>query len=330
VSRAKLRFLSGADVRRALPMAQAVEVMAKAFADLSSGQVTVPPRIHMALAEASGDALFMPSYNPAQEHMGVKIVTLFERNRDTHLPFIQALVVVLDATNGSPIGVMDGASITAIRTGAASGAATEALARRDASVAAIFGAGMQGRTQLEAVCAVRRIGQARVFDVDTAAAEAFAQEMGRSLGVPVEVAADATAALAGADVVCTATTADTPVFDDADICPGVHINAVGSYKPDVREIPAQTVVRARVVVDQDEVALEEAGDLIMPMRAGLIRRDHVTTELGSVVAGMAPGRQDDSEITLFKSVGVAVQDLAAAGKVLKNAEAMGLGTELEL
>ena len=330
MSRAKLRFLSGQDVRRALPMAQAVETMKQAFADLSAGLVTVPPRTHMALAEAGGDVLFMPAYNPSQARMGVKIVTLFERNRDTHLPFIQALLVVLDATNGSPIGVMDGATITAIRTGAASGAATDVLARRDAKIAAIFGAGAQGRTQLEAVCAVRDISQARIFDLDPAAAETFAREMSQSLGIAVQAAADSTQAVAGADVICTATTSDTPVFDDADISLGVHINAVGSYKPDVREIPGQTVVRARVVVDQDEVALEEAGDLIMPMRAGLIRRDHVTTELGSVIAGMAPGRQDDSQITLFKSVGVAVQDLAAAGKVLENAEQMGLGTELEL
>jgi len=327
---AKLRFLSGSDVTRALPMAQAVEVMKKAFADLSSGQVTVPPRTHMALAEAGGDALFMPSYSPSQERMGVKIVTLFERNRDTHLPFIQALVVVLDATNGSPIGVMDGATITAIRTGAASGAATDVLARRDATVAAIFGAGTQGRTQLEAVCAVREISQARIFDPDRAAAETFAREMSQSLGLAVQAAADSTRAVAGADVICTATTADRPVFDDADLSDGVHISAVGSHRPNVREIPPETVARARVVVDQAAAALEEAGDLIMPMRAGLIRRDHVTTELGSVVAGMAPGRQDDGQITLFKSVGVAVQDLAATGKVLENAEQMGLGTELEL
>ena len=330
MNKTTLRFLSGADVARALPMAQAVEVMKQAFADLSAGRVTVPPRTHMALPEAGGDALFMPAYNPSQERMGVKIVTLFEQNRDTHLPFIQALVVVLDATNGRPLGVMNGATITAIRTGAASGAATDVLARRDAKVAAIFGAGTQGRTQLEAVCAVRDITEARIFDVNRPAAEAFAREMGALLGIPINVADSSARAVAGADVICTATTADDPVFDDADISPGVHINAVGSYKPDVREIPAATVVRARVVVDQDEVAFEEAGDLIMPMRAGLIHRDHVTTELGSVIAGMVPGRSDDNQITLFKSVGIAVQDLAAAGKILENAEQMGLGTELEM
>ena len=330
MNKTTLRFLSGADVARALPMAQAVEVMKQAFADLSAGRVTMPPRTHMALAEAGGDALFMPAYNPSQERVGVKIVTLFEQNRDTHLPFIQALMVVLDATNGRPIGIMNGATITAIRTGAASGAATDVLARREAKVAAIFGAGTQGRTQLEAVCTVRDITEARIFDVNPAAAEAFAREMGELLGIQINVADSSASAVAGADVICTATTADVPVFDDADISPGVHINAVGSYKPDVREIPGPTVARARVVVDQDEVAFEEAGDLIMPMRAGLIHRDHVTTELGLVIAGMVPGRCDDSQITLFKSVGVAVQDLAAAGTVLENAEQMGLGTELAM
>jgi len=330
MSETTLRFLSGAEVARALPMAAAVEAMKTAFVDLSAGRVTVPPRTHMALTEAGGDALFMPAYHPGQKHMGVKIVTLFEQNRDTHLPFIQALVVVLDATNGRPLGVMQGAMVTAIRTGAASGAATDVLARRDAKVAAIFGAGAQGKTQLQAVCAVRDITEARIFDVSDAAAEAFARDMGRLLNIPVSVAETSQAALAGADVICTATTADTPVFDDADIAPGTHINAVGSYKPDVREIPAATVVRARVVVDQDEVAFEEAGDLIMPMREGLFGRDHVSTELGAVIAGLAPGRSDDEQVTLFKSVGVAVQDLAAAGAILANAEKLGIGTELEL
>ncbi len=330
MSKPKLLFLSGHDVRHALPMAQAVEAMKGAFADLSAGRVTVPPRTHINIAQAEGDALFMPAYSPGAELMGVKIVTLFEQNREIGLPFIQALVVVLDATNGRPVGVMDGTAITAIRTGAASGAATDVLARRDAKVAAIFGAGAQGRTQLEAVCAVRDIREARIFDVSRSAAEAFADRMGRSLGIPVSVADDSAGAVAGADVICTATTATTPVFDDADISPGTHINAVGSYKPEVREVPAATVARAHVVVDQIQAALEEAGDLIMPLQAGLIEREHVATELGAVIAGHAPGRDSDSQVTLFKSVGVGVQDLAAAGKALHSARQLDLGTELTL
>lgn len=311
-------------------MAEAVEAVKHAFIQLSSGRAVVPPRTHVALPEARGDALFMPAYSPEDGRMGLKIVTLFEGNRERGLPFIQALVVVLDAGDGRVLAVMDGTSITAIRTGAASGAATDALARSDAETAAIFGAGIQGRTQLEAVSAVRAIRRARVFDVDASAAEAFAGEMASRLGIAVEASASPTDALAGADVVCTATTSGVPVFGDADLARGVHINAVGSYKPDVREIPAQTVKRARVVVDRLEAAWAEAGDLIMPAADGLIGGDLIHAELGEVLAGQKPGRESDEQVTLFKSVGLAIQDLAAAGRILANAERMNLGTELAL
>jgi ornithine cyclodeaminase/alanine dehydrogenase-like protein (mu-crystallin family) len=262
--------------------------------------------------------------------MGLKIVTLYGENAARGLPRIQALVVVLDAATGTPLAVMDGASLTAIRTGAASGAATDLLARPDASVAAIFGAGPQARTQLEAVCAVRPIRRAMIFDASAERAEALAGAMATQLGIPVRAAATPAEALVGADVVCTATTAVEPVFADRDVAPGTHINAVGSYKPTVREIPGETVRRARVVVDSREAALAEAGDLLIPMAQGLIGKDHIGAELGEIVAGLKRGRESPAEVTLFKSVGVAVQDLAAANRVLAVAERLNLGTEVAL
>jgi ornithine cyclodeaminase/alanine dehydrogenase-like protein (mu-crystallin family) len=183
---------------------------------------------------------------------------------------------------------------------------------------AVFGAGVQARTQLEAVCCVRSIRRARVYDADPAAADRFAVEMSRQLGLPVERAADSAQVLADADVICTATTSPVPVFDDRDVKPGVHINAVGSYKPTVTEIPAATVCRARVVVDHRASALEEAGDLLVPFRAGMIGEEVLGTELGQIVLGQKPGRTSADEITLFKSVGVAIQDLCAAARVLAN------------
>jgi ornithine cyclodeaminase/alanine dehydrogenase-like protein (mu-crystallin family) len=320
-----LRILSGPDVVKALPMKDAVEAMKDAFRSLSTGQAVAPQRIHIHTREPAGDALFMPSYLPGEHRMGVKVVTLFEKNREKGLPLIQALMVLLDGTCGRPLAVLDGAALTAIRTGAASGAATDLLARPDAAKVAVFGAGAQGRTQLEAVCAVRAIQEAKVFDMDQALAATFAREMGESLAIPVEVAASPGEALDRADVVCTATTSKGPVFSDSDIEPGAHINAVGSYKPDRREIPSKTVKRSRVVVDHRPAAMEEAGDLIMPMKDGLINEKHIHAELGEIVAGKKKGRETEAEITFFKSVGNAIQDLAAAQKTLANAERMNLG-----
>ena len=329
MSQSKLLFLSGDDVRRALPMSDAVDAMKQAFAALSAGTAIVPQRTHIALPETGGDALFMPAADVNAGQMGMKIVTLFEGNRAKGLPFIQAIVTLLDASNGRTLSVMNGSMITAIRTGAASGAATDLLARTDAATVAIFGAGVQAQTQLEAVCAVRPIVRASVFDVSPEGTDAFAAEMSQRLGITVTRAASPKDNLAGADVVCTATTSETPVFDDADLAPGTHINAVGSYKPHVREVPAETVVRARVVVDEVDAALEEAGDLLIPIADGLITSDHIVAELGQIVAGAKPGRNNDQEITFFKSVGVAIQDLAAAGRIYANARRDSLGVELD-
>jgi len=330
MSRTKLLFLSAEDARRALPMSDAVEAMKQAFAELSAGQAIVPQRIHMPLPHAGGDVLFMPAAGIDAGRISMKIITLFEGNHAKGLPFIHALIVLIDGIDGRPLAIMDGATLTAMRTGAASGAATDLLARTDAETVAIFGAGVQAQTQLEAVCAVRPIVRASVFDSNTLVAMEFETEMSERLGIPVTAASSARANLFGADIVCTATTAHTPVFDDADLVPGAHINAVGSYKPDVREIPAETVVRARVFVDEIGAVLEEAGDLLVPMRNGLIDRDHIHAELGEIVLGGKMGRGNDREITLFKSVGIAIQDLAAAGRILTNARRDGLGTELEL
>jgi len=327
---ATLRFLSAREVRRALPMPDAVEAMKGALAALSMGEAAVPPRTPLALADPPGTALVMPAYVPTDGRLGVKIVTLVGANRQRGLPMLQGLMVLFDAPTGSPLAVMDAATLTAIRTGAASGAATDLLARPASATVAIFGAGVQGRTQLEAVCAVRPIRRCRVFDPAGEAARSFADEMAERLGIPVEAADTPAEALAGADVVCTATTASEPVFEDADLAPGVHLNAVGAYQPPAREVPAETVCRARVVVDQRAAALEEAGDLVVPIREGRITEAHIAAEVGEIVAGRATGRQTDEQVTLFKSVGVAVEDVSAASAALAGAERLGLGTDVPL
>jgi ornithine cyclodeaminase/alanine dehydrogenase-like protein (mu-crystallin family) len=326
----KLRVLSAEDVRRALPMREAVEGMKAAFAQLSTGRATVPLRTPLEVPAHNGVTLFMPAYLADDDRMAIKIVSVFNDNPSQGLPLIHALVVVVDASSGRPQAAIDGTYLTALRTGAVSGAATDLLARPDAAAAAIFGAGTQGRTQLEAVCAVRPISEAWVYDPNPEQAQTYAEEMSERLALPVRAAGVPSVALERADIVCTATTSSTPVFVDRDLGPGVHINAVGAYTPEMQEIPAETVVRAKVVIDQREASMAEAGDLIIPMKQGLIGKEHIYAELGELVAGIKPGRTAADEVTLFKSVGVAVQDVAAAAAVLAAAERLGLGVEVAL
>jgi len=325
-----IRILTAEDVREALPMDVAIEAMRRAFAELSSGSACVPPRGHMDFASHDGVALIMSASSPGTGRIGLKAITLFGGNPAQGLPRIHAVVLLLDAATGVPLALLDGASLTAIRTGAGSGVATDLLARSDAKTVAILGAGVQGRTQLEAVCAVRRIEQARVYDPASETAARFAREMTERLGVPVETAQSASQALAEADIVCAATVSETPAFADADLRPGTHVNAIGSYKPHVQEVPSATVARARVVVDHRDSALAETGDLLIPISEGLFDAARIHAEIGEIILGRAPGRGSDDEITLYKAVGVAVQDLAAASRAFDRARSLGIGTAATL
>jgi alanine dehydrogenase len=328
-----LRILSAADVRQAVTMAEAIQAVREAYVQLSAGQAVVPLRTPVEVASREAVTLFMPAYLATSDALAAKIVSVFPGNPARGLPLIHAVVIVVDAETGRPAALMDGTYLTALRTGAASGVATDLLARRDARVAAIFGAGAQARTQLQAVCTVRRIEQVWVYDVSAGAAAAYVEEM-RQRGAPIPAdvrAADSPAqAVRDADVICTATTSTTPVFADADLKLGVHISGVGAYTPQMQEVPAETVARARVVVDSRTASLAEAGDLLIPLRQGLLTESDIHGEIGEVAAGTIPGRQSDEEITFFKSVGVAVQDVAVADLVLRRAVERGLGVEVEL
>jgi ornithine cyclodeaminase len=233
----------------------------------------------------------------------------------------------LEANTGKPIALLEGSSLTAIRTGAASGLATDILSRPDSHVAAIFGAGAQGRTQLEAICTVRTIEQVWVYDSSQKSAEAFMSELAGMDPIPhdVRIAKTSEEAIQQADIICTATTSISPVFDDSKLKPGVHISAIGSYTPEMQEIPSETMRRAHIVVDSLSATLAETGDLVIPIRAGLIKTEDIDTELGEILLGRKPGRKSPDEITLFKSVGVAVQDAMAAQVAMENAQKLGLG-----
>ena len=322
-------ILNATDVRRALPIGAAIDAMRRAFAALSDGRAEVPLRAHLPVPAHHGVCLVMPALvdDPPEQALAVKVVSLFEHNAQRGLARIQAAVLVVDPQTGCPVALLEGATLTAIRTGAASGAATDLLARPDSTTAAIFGAGVQARTQLEAICTVRTIRTVWVYDPATEAARAFAEQVAGQGPIPgdVRVAASPQEAVAFADVISTATTSAVPVFDDADLKPGVHVNAIGSYQPDVQEIPPETIARALLVVDSRQAALSETGDLIQPMRQGRITADHVHAELGELVLGRKPGRARPDQVTLFKAVGVAVQDAVAASVALRRAEQLGLG-----
>jgi alanine dehydrogenase len=329
----KLRVISKEEIRQLVPMAQAIELVKHAFAQLSAGDAVVPVRTQMEVGPHEGVALFMPAYLSKTDQLGLKIVSVFPRNLASGIPTIHALITVVDASTGQPRAVMDGTYLTALRTGAASGAATDLLARKDARVAAIFGAGVQGRTQLEAVCEVREIETARVYDVNRDAAGTFASEMrdrGGKVQCDIVVAESPADAVRQADIVCTTTTARQPVFDDSDVKDGTHINAVGAFTPDTRETPEATIVRAKLFVDSREACWAEAGDLIIPRSKGLISESDIEAELGELVSGTKPGRSNETEVTFFKSVGNAVQDVTVAAHVMAEAERLDLGIEVEI
>lgn len=326
-------ILTAEEVHKALPMKETIEAMKRAYAALSDGRAEVPLRARLSIPPHQATTLFMPAYvqSPEGEALAVKVVSLFPKNPERGLALIQAAVLVLDAENGQATALLEGSSLTVIRTGAASGAAIDLLARKDSRVAAIFGAGAQGRTQLEAACAARRLKKIFVYDADPDKARVFAQEMAGRLSIPkgIQVADNAKEACENADIICTATTSTKPVFEDKFIKPGTHISGVGSYTPDMQEIPAETVLRAKVVVDSRAASLEEAGDIIQPLRAGLFDESHIHAELGEIILVKKAGRQTREEITFFKSVGIAVQDAMAAQLALENARKMNLGHEVQ-
>ena len=325
----RFTYLSREDVRKSVTMAEAIELMSEAFGLLSSGAATLPVRQNLAVPEVRGEFLLMPVCVPQLQHFALKTVSIHGGNGDVGLPFIHAMILLLHAQTGQPQALMDGEWLTALRTGAASGLATRLLARPDASVAAIVGAGVQARTQLEAISLVRPIKTAWVLNRDPKRAERFAQEMSDALNVEVKVAPSADV-LGEADIICTATSSPKPLFQACHINAGTHINAVGAYRANMHEVPGAIVARARVIVDQREAALREAGDLLIPMAQGLFEADHIRGELGELIEHAALGRTAPGDITLFKSVGNAVQDLAVAACAFKNATSKGFGNRLPL
>ncbi|HEV3095978.1 MAG TPA: ornithine cyclodeaminase family protein [Candidatus Dormibacteraeota bacterium] len=330
----KVTVLSAEDVARLLPMRDCIQVMRDALAALARGKALVPLRMVMRMPDASGFLGVMPGQIDADGGrdgaLGMKAVSVFPGNASRGIDTHQGAVLLFEPDTGRLAALMDGATITAIRTAAVSGVATELLARRDASELAILGAGVQARTHLDAIAEVRPLRQVRVWSRNPQHAAELVEASAARYPASIEAVPSAEAAVRGADVVATVTASPQPVLQRAWVKDGAHINAVGSSIPSTREIDTATMTAARLFVDRRESALNEAGDLLMPMREGAFAADHIQAELGEVIIGSDPGRRSEVELTVFKSLGLAVEDVAAAAFILKRAQETGIGQTVRM
>ena len=323
-------LLNKNDVMKVLDMSQCMEVVEKAFAELASGTAVLPLRINLFTQE--GLALYMPAYLKEMGALACKVVTSYVNNPAKHnLPTIMGKVLLQDPETGDVICIMDGGYLTAVRTGAASGVATRYLAREDrGQKVGIFGAGAQARTQLWAMTIARDIAKACVYDVNDEAVSRFITEMTDKLQVDIVRASSPDQILEEADIICTASSSPTPLFDGSKVREGTHINGVGSHTPKAREMDTAIIKRSKVIADSYDACLREAGDIIIPIEEGVIDKSHLYAELGEVITGKKTGRADAREITLFKSNGLAIQDTATAKLVYDKAVPAGIGTSVEL
>jgi alanine dehydrogenase len=318
------------DVPDLLPMDECIDAMGQVLSALTRGDAVMPLRSVLSLPDDRGALVTMPTLLPQAGAMGLKVITAFPGNQDTEFDSHQGAVMLFEAEHGRPLVIADATAITAIRTAAVSGLATRLLARENAADLAIIGSGTQASTHLEAMRTVRDIGRVRVWSRNAERVRAFASRETERHGLEVQPVGSAHEAVDGADVICTCTSASEPVVLGSWVSPGTHINAVGSSIPTARELDSDLVARSRFYVDRRESAENEAGDYLIPKGQGAIRDDHIVAELGEVVLGTATARSSPEEITVFKSLGLAVEDLASVQLIHGKAVAGGRGTWVEL
>ncbi|MEW9516470.1 ornithine cyclodeaminase family protein [Streptomyces tubercidicus] len=324
--------LGRSQIEALLDMDALIDALASAMADLSAGRAAAPDRVAVTVPERDAFLAAMPGYVPSSGALTSKLVSVFPQNGGTPVPTHQALIAVFDPATGAPTALLDGTAITTARTAACSALSARLLAREDASVLAVLGTGAQARSHAEAMCRVRPIRQIRVAGRDRTKAAVLADELSAALQVPAE-AATCAEALDGADIAAAATHSVEPVIRRSWLTPGVHVTSVG-FNPEGREIDDATVAEALVCVESRQAALAPfpagSNDLLHPLRDGIITDAHVPTELGELLTGSKPGRSSDQQITLYKSVGVAVQDAAAAALVVAAARERSVGAEIGL
>ena len=324
-----MRILSRRDVKWLLPMEDCVDAMADAMVAASSGTVSVPPRSMTSLIDDSGHMFLMPASALEPPVYGAKVIGHHLGNPAKGLPSVQGYIALFDHETGAPLAIIEGSAITALRTAAASALATRELARPEACSPGVMGTGVQAEAHIEAIACVRDIDRVLVWGRDASKARAFAADQARISGLSVHATSNP-ADVAGCDVVTTATGASEPVLHGEQLAPGAHVNLVGAHTPDTREADTAAMTRARIYVDLLQSALDEAGDILIPIRERVISTDAIVGELGQLVAGDIEGRTAHDDITLYKSLGIAAQDLFAAARVYERALQEDSGTEVAL
>ncbi|MDA4130736.1 MAG: ornithine cyclodeaminase family protein [Thaumarchaeota archaeon] len=320
--------LSRSDLEQLLPMDQTINVLEQAFRELAEGKVMMIPRSIVVLPKVDGWIGIMPAY--VMNSFATKIVTLYRKNMEKNLPTIMGTIVLNDPETGEVLSIMDGTFITSMRTGGLGGLAAKYLSRKDSKIVGIFGTGTQAKTQLIALKEVRDLSRAVVYDTIKERAVSYAKEMQSKLGIPIEVAEKPNDVLKSSDIIVTVSTSKTPLFEGKGLKPGTHLNAFGNYKPDERELDTETILKSRVFIDLEEAAFSEAGDLLIPIKEGKFRKDQIEGTLGEVIIGSKRGRSSPDEITLFKSVGLGIQDCATAALAYKIARQNKVGVEIQL
>lgn len=320
-----IRVLRGPEVHALLPMAECVELIHRTMIAVSEGRAVLPLRSLLIMPNGRGMMGNMPGFLAEPECFGVKLVSLMPRNKPPEYSSHLGLVILFESEHGQPVALLDAAAITAIRTAAASAVATRLLARPDAGDLALLGAGEQAQSHIAAMLAVRTLRRVRVWARDHGKAAAFAAAEGERHGVVIETCATVQEAVAGADIICTLTRAREPILLGKWLDPGVHLNVVGSSIATTAEIDTAAVVKSRFFVDYRGSTIHEGGEYLRALHAGAITADHIVAEIGEVANGAKPGRRSASDVTLYKSLGIAPQDLAAAHYVLEKARTRGAG-----
>ena len=331
----EILILKESDMSSMISMSDIIEADKEALSIYSSQKSNIPLRSNLDIPEYKGQCLFMNGYAAPAKALGVKIVSVYPENINKNLTSVPATMVLVDAETGMVNSLLDGTYLTRLRTGAISGLATDILSRKDSKIFALFGTGGQAVTQLEAVLTVRKIEEVRVFDVFKERAKEFAAKMtekfGKKFNVKIIAAESSDKAVENADIITTVTTSKKPVFDANKVKKNVHINGVGSYTPEMQEIPGDILVKAnKIFVDTRDGAINESGDLIKPIQSGIIKKEKINGELGEVINGLMKGRENDDEMTFFKTTGSAVLDLVAAQKIYEMAKAKKIGQMVDL
>jgi len=323
-------ILSRKDLKQLLTMTDVIESVERGFREYKTGKCAVPVRMPVKIEKAEGVFLFMPAYLEKEGFFGTKIVSVFPRNIEKKLSTIQAAYLLNDPTTGELLALMDGILLTAMRTGATSALATKYLSRKNSETLGIIGAGAQAPFQAEAISKVRPIHRMLVYDKERKIAENFSGAVSNSLRIPVHVMASPRDVVVESDILVTVTTSTTPVFDGRHLKGGTHINAVGAYTPEMRELDDFTIGKSKIVVDTYEGCMAEAGDLLIPIRNGKLSKENIYADLGEIVLGQKPARAREDEITLFESVGFALEDLVVASLAYGRASEKGVGLKFTL